>query len=175
VLSYAPAAGPRDVVAAALAEAAQPQGDMSTDFDDEVDPIAQRINAATEVALASSMPAASGGVDPTARLTELARLRAGKSEIIAGAAAVERGSGEAGWHIQIGAVPTEAGAEALIERAQQSMGQMLASLVPVTQPVEHEGETLFRARFAGFAGKEEARAACAKLKGKSFACLAVPN
>jgi D-alanyl-D-alanine carboxypeptidase len=175
LLSYAPAAGPRDVVAAALAEAAQPQGDMSADFDEPIDPIAQRISTATEVALAATMPTGSQGADPVARLTELARLRAGKSEIIAGAAAVEHGSGEAGWHIQIGAVPTEAGAEELIERARQSMGQTLASLTPVTQPVEHKGTTLFRARFAGFADKEEARAACAKLKGKSFACLAVPN
>ena len=45
----------------------------------------------------------------------------------------------------------------------------------MTQPVDHDGTTLYRARFAGFADKEEARAACAKLKGKSFACLAVPN
>ncbi len=52
---------------------------------------------------------------------------------------------------------------------------MLASLSPLTQTVEHGGETLYRARFAGFSGKEEARATCDKLKSKSFACLAVPN
>ena len=55
------------------------------------------------------------------------------------------------------------------------MGPVLASLQPLTQPVDRNGTTLYRARFAGFSDKEEARAACAKLKSKSFACLAVPN
>jgi D-alanyl-D-alanine carboxypeptidase len=55
------------------------------------------------------------------------------------------------------------------------MGPVLASLSPLTQEIEHRGETLYRARFAGFSDKDEARAACDKLKRKSFACLAVPN
>jgi D-alanyl-D-alanine carboxypeptidase len=55
------------------------------------------------------------------------------------------------------------------------MGDALASLYPLTQEIERNGTTLYRARFAGFADKEEARAICAKLKSKSFACLAVPN
>ena len=33
--------------------------------------------------------------------------------------------------------------------------------------------TLYRARFAGFAGKEEAQAACAYLVKKKFACYAI--
>jgi hypothetical protein len=40
----------------------------------------------------------------------------------------------------------------------------------------HEEEvTLYRARFAGFSGKDEARAACAQLTKKDFACLALRN
>jgi D-alanyl-D-alanine carboxypeptidase len=174
-LSYAPAPQTRDLVADALAEAAAaPQGDISTGFDEELDPIAQRINDAVEAAGEVPLPAAAAN-DAVARLSQLARLRAGESEIIAGAAAIEHGSSQEGWHIQIGAVPTQEGAEALIEKARASMGPVLASLVPVTQPVEAKGSTLFRARFSGFPGKEEARATCAKLKSKSFSCLAVPN
>ena len=45
----------------------------------------------------------------------------------------------------------------------------------MTQEVERRGTTLYRARFAGFSDKEEARATCQKLKSKSFSCLAVPN
>ena len=45
----------------------------------------------------------------------------------------------------------------------------------VTVPVEKNGSTLYRARFAGFSGKDEARDTCVKLKRKSFSCLAVPN
>ena len=55
------------------------------------------------------------------------------------------------------------------------MGPVLASLHPLTQPVERNGTTLYRARFAGFPDKEQARAACAKLQMKSIDCLAVPN
>ena len=173
VLAYAPAAGPRDVVAAAMAEAAAPQGDISEPMEDEFDPIAERISAATEVAALAVPSDSTPGADSIARLTQLARLRSGESEIVAGAA--ESPGGEAGWHIQIGAVPTAEGAAALIERAQASMGQVLASLSPVTQAIDHNGTTLFRARFVGFTDKDEARATCAKLKRESFACLAVPN
>jgi D-alanyl-D-alanine carboxypeptidase len=84
-------------------------------------------------------------------------------------------TGETGWHIQIGATPTLEGAQALIGKAQASAGPALASLHPLTQEVERNGITLYRARFAGFVDKEGARAACAKLKSKAIACLAVPN
>jgi D-alanyl-D-alanine carboxypeptidase len=174
VMAYAAAPAPRDVVADALAEAALPQGDVSSDFYDRNDPIAQRISAAAEVALAAPRPAseANGAI---AQLTRLAQLRSGKVDIIAGAPEVEQGSGDAGWHIQIGAVPTMEGAEALLEKARTSMGTTLASLIPLTQPVDRDGSTLYRARFAGFSDKEAARDTCAKLKRRSFACLAVPN
>lgn len=173
MLAYAAAATPRDLVADALAEAAQ--GDTSDDFDDHVDPIAQRISAATEIAALASPPPAADGSDPIAQLTRVAQLRSGRADIIAGAAEIERGSSEAGWHIQIGAVPTEEGAEALLEKARASLGTTLAALTPLTQPVDRDGSTLYRARFAGFSGKEEARDTCAQLKRRSFACLAVPN
>jgi D-alanyl-D-alanine carboxypeptidase len=182
LLSYAPAENPRDLVSAAMASAApveeaQPMGDAAAPAEttETIDPIAARIAAATEVAAL----AVSEDADPTDRLAQLVRIRAGGEEIIAAAAlpgdARSDATSEAGWHIQIGAVPTQDGAEALIERAQNSLGPVLASLSPLTQPVERNGETLYRARFAGFSDKEEARETCAKLKSKSFACLAVPN
>jgi len=183
LLSYAASGPTRDVVAAALAEAAEAeeiaaQGDVNEVSDEEEeDSIAERIGAATAVAELAS-PAQPAEADPIARLTELARIRAGKQELIAAAPASGRAaksSDESGWHIQIGAVPTEAGALSLIEKARDSMGDTLASLSPLTQQVEHGGETLYRARFAGFSDVEEARAACAKLKRKSFACLPMPN
>ena len=64
----------------------------------------------------------------------------------------------------------------MIVRGVGSWQVMRNSLVsPLTQPVQRDGTTLYRARFAGFSDKEEARQACAKLKSKAFACLAVPN
>lgn len=190
LMSYASAVPSRDVVSDALAEAeaaqapqiaplpkASPlaQGDGNGPSGGGIDPIAQRISAATAVA-ELAVPVRLQGPDPIARLTELARIRAGTQDLIAGEAADggAAGPGEGGWHIQIGAVPTERGALDLIERAKSTMGPTLASLSPLTLEVEHRGETLYRARFAGFTDMEDARAACAKLKRKSFACLPMP-
>jgi D-alanyl-D-alanine carboxypeptidase len=156
---------------------ATPEGDISEGADDPANIIAERIGTATAVAeLAYAAPAAAADEDPIARLTALAKAHAAGGELIArGPAPGDADAGEAGWHIQIGAVPTMEGARALIENAQQSMGTVLAAAHPLTQPVQRDGTTLYRARFAGFSNREEARQACAQLKSKAFACLAVPN
>ncbi len=186
VLAYAAEEQPRDVVGAAMAEAqtedvAETEGDASDGDTDvaEDDPIAARIQTAISVAAFADITIGADGPDPIARLTQLARLRGGATDIVAAPATPQRGSdpvdGPAGWHIQLGAVPTVEGAHALLNKAKASMGTELASLHPVTQEVESGGTTLYRARFAGFSDKEEARATCQKLKSKSFSCLAVPN
>ena len=72
-------------------------------------------------------------------------------------------------------MPTREGANRLLEQVRLKAGPELASAQSVTQPIEKSGTTLYRARFAGFAGKTEARAVCARLKRKSVNCLAVPN
>lgn len=142
------------------------------------DPIAARISSANEVAELAYLTPRAAGDDPIARLAEMAKARAGRDDIIASAGpvrAAEPRVGATGWHIQIGAVPTAQGAQELLDRAQVSMGQTLASVQPLTQPVERGGTTLYRARFAGFSDKEAARSACAQLKSRSMSCLAIPN
>ena len=79
------------------------------------------------------------------------------------------------WHVQIAAVPTREDAALLLQQVQSKAGSVLRSASPLTQPVNKSGATFYRARFAGFAGKSEARAVCARLKRKSVNCLAVPN
>ncbi|SDB12323.1 D-alanyl-D-alanine carboxypeptidase [Bauldia litoralis] len=78
-----------------------------------------------------------------------------------------------GWKIQIAATPTEAAAMELLSDAKSKGGTVLASAAPYTEPVVKESLTLYRARFAGFAGKSEARAACAYLTKQKFACYAI--
>jgi D-alanyl-D-alanine carboxypeptidase len=203
LVAYAAPSEPRDIVAAAMAEApAQPtKAAASPDVsakptDDPVaerisaaspevsakptdDPVAERISAASEIAesVQAAAPAEEES-DTIARLRELARVEARESDLVAAAIQAEPRPEqplEPGWYVQIGAVPTEEGAQALLEKAQQSLGAELGSFKPVTQPIEHKGEKLYRARFAGFPGKEKARAVCDKLKTKSFACLAVQS
>ncbi len=80
-----------------------------------------------------------------------------------------------GWHIQIGAAPSEEAARRLLSDARSRAADILGSADPFTEPVKKDGAVLYRARFAGFTGKQEARTACANLKRRSFSCLAVPN
>ncbi len=82
---------------------------------------------------------------------------------------------KAGWRIQIAAAPTQAGAEDILDRALAKGGKVLASAAPYTEPVERNGSTLYRARFSGFASKDDARAACTYLAKQSFSCLAVSD
>ena len=82
----------------------------------------------------------------------------------------------AGWKIQLAATPTQSSAEDILDQALSKGGRVLASASPYTEPVVVSGNTtLYRARFAGFANKKEARAACAYLTRHDFKCLAISD
>jgi D-alanyl-D-alanine carboxypeptidase len=76
-----------------------------------------------------------------------------------------------GWMIQLGAMPEEAKATELIERAKTSGVKQLSRAEPFTEKVTKDGATLFRARFAGF-DEDAAQSACKLLKRSGFACFA---
>ncbi|MFK8036317.1 MAG: serine hydrolase [Hyphomicrobiales bacterium] len=78
-----------------------------------------------------------------------------------------------GWQIQIGAVPSEEAANILLGSAMDVGTRHLRGKVPFTEPVISRGQTLHRARFAGFKGKKAARNACDYLQKKDFNCLAL--
>lgn len=78
-----------------------------------------------------------------------------------------------GWQIQIGAVPSEEAANILLGSAMDVGTRHLRGKVPFTEPVISRGQTLHRARFAGFNGKSAARNACDYLQKKDFNCLAL--
>ena len=79
------------------------------------------------------------------------------------------------WVIQIGAMPSRRDALALIDEARDKAGSVLAGALPYTETVAKGDATLWRARFAGFASKKLAWAACARLQRKDFSCLALSN
>ena len=81
-----------------------------------------------------------------------------------------------GWKIQLAATPTQSSAEDILDQALSKGGSVLASASPYTEPVTvSDNTTLYRARFAGFANKKEARAACAYLTRHDFKCLALSD
>lgn len=79
-----------------------------------------------------------------------------------------------GWLIQIGAMPSKTMAIELLGSAKDRAKSTLKSANAFTETVKKGGQTLHRARFAGFDNKASARRACAILKKKKFACLALP-
>lgn len=80
---------------------------------------------------------------------------------------------EPGWQVQIAAAESENGAIKMLKKAASAGGSSLRSRMPYTEPVEANGQTLYRARFVGFETKTAALRACKTLKRAKFACYAI--
>lgn len=60
----------------------------------------------------------------------------------------------------------------LLQKAQDKGGKVLRSATPFTVAYVKGNEQLYRARFGGFAGQDEAVRACNMLKKKGMGCWA---
>jgi D-alanyl-D-alanine carboxypeptidase len=80
-----------------------------------------------------------------------------------------------GWIVQVGALETEADAQARIEAARNSSRGLLNKADSFTEPVvAKDNRKLFRARFAGLE-RDQAEAVCRALRRSDIACMAVRN
>ncbi len=79
-----------------------------------------------------------------------------------------------GWIVQIGAAPTEGGANQLITNASGKI-DTLASFKSYVERFEKNGQVFFRARFGGFAAREDAASMCSELKKVKMSCLAMQS
>lgn len=79
-----------------------------------------------------------------------------------------------GWIVQIGAAPTEGGANSLISDASSKLGN-LGGARPYVERFEKNGQVFFRARFGGFGGREDAAGVCNELKKAKMSCLAMQS
>lgn len=77
-----------------------------------------------------------------------------------------------GWVVQVAAMPDRDAAMSYLARAQQKAGGTLADATPFTVAYDDGGTQLYRARFAGFDGKDAAWDACARLKKSGYGCWA---
>ncbi|MBN9344972.1 MAG: SPOR domain-containing protein, partial [Devosia sp.] len=80
----------------------------------------------------------------------------------------------AGWIVQIGAAPSENGANALLGDATGKVGS-LTGFSAFVQRFEKDGQTFYRARFGGFSGKDAANDMCKQLKQAKMSCLAMQS
>ena len=78
------------------------------------------------------------------------------------------------WIVQIGAAPTEAGANSLLGDAAARLSA-LGSMKSYIERFEKSGQVFYRARFAGFAGRDDATAMCNELKKAKMSCLAMQS
>jgi D-alanyl-D-alanine carboxypeptidase len=86
--------------------------------------------------------------------------------------ATDASSMPSGWVVQVAAMPEESAAMAFLNEAQGRTGGAIAAARPFTVAFVNGGARLYRARFGGFAGKDQAWAACEALKKKGYGCWA---
>jgi D-alanyl-D-alanine carboxypeptidase len=79
-----------------------------------------------------------------------------------------------GWIVQIGAAPSETGANTLLSDATGKVGS-LSGFDAFVQRFEKDGQTFYRARFGGFSGKSAANDMCKQLKQVKMSCLAMQS
>jgi D-alanyl-D-alanine carboxypeptidase len=79
-----------------------------------------------------------------------------------------------GWIVQVGALETEAEAQARIEAARNSSRGLLTKADSFTEPVVAKDRQLFRARFAGLE-RDQAEAVCRALRRSDIVCITVRN
>ena len=79
-----------------------------------------------------------------------------------------------GWVVQIGAAPSETGANSLLSEAASSIGA-LSGFQPYVERIEKNGQVFFRARFTGFSDRAAANAMCGELKKIKMSCLAMQS
>jgi len=78
------------------------------------------------------------------------------------------------WRIQIGAYSDAEEAGRRIQAAMSRAPSVLKGKGPATVPVKTASRTLFRSRFTGFSGEDQARNACTTLIREGISCITVP-
>jgi D-alanyl-D-alanine carboxypeptidase len=93
--------------------------------------------------------------------------------ITASLGAAPEAASASGWMVQIAAADSANGANDLLEKARAKASRALANAIDYVEPTKKNGQTLHRARFAGFKSQDAAVNACQELKKKKVSCFAV--
>jgi D-alanyl-D-alanine carboxypeptidase len=137
-------------------------------------------SAAVAASPASSTPpskvaAAQSTPMPVARPAPASAAASAKpAPATAAAAAISKPPHRSGWIIQVGAFPAEQAAKQRLSTVQTKAPKVLTGAEAFTEPVEKDGATYYRARFAGL-DKDKAEAACKYLKKNDVECVTIKN
>ena len=129
----------------------------------------EQVDAASKVSLAATI----AGFGEDMRAMEAGESE--KSEVIVAAAAPATETAhetvvKSGWTIQVGAFPSQEGADTRLEQARKSGIDLLSNKPGFTMTRQGSSGTIYRARFSGFT-ERHAREACKVLKEKDLECL----
>jgi D-alanyl-D-alanine carboxypeptidase len=80
----------------------------------------------------------------------------------------------AGWVVQIGAAPSEDGANKLLTNAANKL-DALGNYRAYVERFDKNGQTFYRARFAGLDDRAAATNLCNRLKKANMSCLALQS
>lgn len=123
--------------------------------------VEEEIRASAQVAYAPE-------TRPAVGIPEVAAEAAGEGDIDPAPTA----SIEGNWVIQIGSLPSDREARALLSKAAGKASALLADASPFTEVFNKGGVTYHRARFGGFASQNAATKTCAALKKRDINCYA---
>ncbi len=136
------------------------------------------------LSVASAAPSITGFEDVTAWLVSPANARETGLDPISGTGAGDlspypeldapAGLTANAWRIQIGAYSDAEEAGRRIQAAVSRAPSVLRGKGPATVPVKTASRTLYRSRFTGFNGEDQARNACTTLIREGISCITVP-
>ena len=162
------------VATAHIVSSASQEGGSENGAGFDIAAIEQKLRQMSGHKLPVPSPApASGQIDPIVTAETSSQDIAGELAYMPEQAEPETKA--SGWQIQIGAAPSLGAATKLLENARAKAPAMLEQVANHTETVAKGNTMLYRARFAGFASKDDAWAACGQLKKKKFACIALSN
>ena len=78
------------------------------------------------------------------------------------------------WVVQVGTAASQEDATALLIDA-AGIAPQLGGFQPFLERMEKDGQLVFRARFAGFGGRDDAATICSALKQANKSCLAMQS
>jgi len=143
---------------------------------------AARPNESTQASAQDSSPASTdvaGWLDsPATADTPQPMQGSGNATAVAATATApsraQAGNPDAAWRIQIGAYSDAEEAGRRIQAAVDRAPDVLKDKGPATVPVRTASRTLYRSRFTGFDGQDQANTACATLIEAGISCIIVP-
>ncbi|WP_336288476.1 D-alanyl-D-alanine carboxypeptidase [Bartonella sp. CB60] len=136
-----------------------------TDFDDEISTILTALAEPSEN-FNTAIAAVNQAIIPIPNPQKATHVKNGK--IVRASL-----STKAGWAIQIGSLPDEKHAKALLLKAKNAAYSALKNASSHMQLFKKSGRHYYRARFIGFQSKKAASNACSTLKKANFNCYAI--